>query len=141
MCEATLGLFLVVLEGYVLLQKKAGLTELRLSAYLPFAGGLPQPFSPSDCSLHTNTHVHTLTLPQEAAVSAADFHAFKSIPLWSMDVFVSERVKKCGVITLSTVDSARVTAGTKLEMSGSSLAPVTVLSALILYKQVTQAQR
>lgn len=74
-------------------------------------------------------------------MSAADFHAFKSIPLWSMDVFVSERVKKCGVITLSMVDSARVTAGTKLEMSGSSLAPVTVLSALILYKQVTQAQR
>ena len=134
-CEATLGLFLVVLEGYVLLQKKAGLTELRLSAYLPFAGGLPQPFSPSDCSLHTNTPVRTLTLPREAAVSAADFHAFKSTPLWSMDVFVSERVKKCGVITLGTVDSARVTTGTKLEMNRSSLAPVTVLSALILYKK------
>ncbi len=64
LCEATLSLFLVVLEGCVLLQREAGLTELRLSAYLPFAGGLPQPFSPSpasDCSLHTHTHTHTCT--------------------------------------------------------------------------------
>ena len=59
-CEATLGLFLVVLEGCVLLQRKAGLTELRLSAYLAFTGGVPQPFSPS-LRLHKRTHTHTHT--------------------------------------------------------------------------------
>lgn len=102
-CKATLGLFPVFFECCVLLQRKAVLTELRLSAYLPFTGGPPQPFSPSASDLHTHTQKNTTHAqtrvcvcamwtrshchrrrPQEAAVSAADFHAFKSIPLWAM---------------------------------------------------------
>uniref|UniRef100_A0AAQ4P9F5 non-specific serine/threonine protein kinase n=1 Tax=Gasterosteus aculeatus aculeatus TaxID=481459 RepID=A0AAQ4P9F5_GASAC len=41
-CKATVGLFPLLFGGCVVLQRKACLTELRLSAYLPFAGGLPQ---------------------------------------------------------------------------------------------------
>ncbi len=90
-CEATLGLFLVVLEGCVLLQRKAGWRSSGSALILPLQEGYHSPFLPLPPTPHSRTHTRaqtharTLTSPQEAAVPAADFHAFKSIPLWSLN--------------------------------------------------------
>lgn len=145
-CKATLGLFPVFFECCVLLQRKAGLTELRLSAYLPFAGGPPQPFSPSASDLHTHTHTknhathaqtrvcvcamwtrsHCHRRRQSQQLIFMHLNPYPCGPwFWVASVFVSELrgVWACvclfrRVISLGTVDSAGVVTETKLEIHG-----------------------
>lgn len=105
------------------------------SPFLPLPPTCTHTHTKKPRNTRTNTrmclcNLDTLTLPQEAAVSAADFHAFKSIPLWSMILgreYVCEWVKRCvsvcvclfrRVISLGTVDSAGVVTETKLEIHG-----------------------
>lgn len=121
---ATLGQFLVVLEGH------RGKQERQTSALIsPSQDGLPQPFSSLHLWLLPHSQTHTRTSPQEAAVSAADFHAFKSIRLWSHELghkCVYEWIKKRVTMFVSVQRLGRLSEGhwhensPQNEQSGSS---------------------
>lgn len=123
---ATLGQFLVVLEGH------RGKQERQTSALIsPSQDGLPQPFSSLHLWLLPHSQTHTRTSPQEAAVSAADFHAFKSIRLWSHELghkCVYEWIKKRVTMFVSVQRLGRLSEGhgMKILLKMSSQDPVTV---------------
>uniref|UniRef100_A0A669DV77 non-specific serine/threonine protein kinase n=1 Tax=Oreochromis niloticus TaxID=8128 RepID=A0A669DV77_ORENI len=118
----------------------------------PSQDGLPQPFSSLHLWLLPHSQTHTHTSPQEVAVSAADFHAFKSIHLWSHELghkCVYEWIKKRVTMFVSVQRLGRLSEGHGMEipLKMSSQDPVTVKVLLyflsrkeILPQQIKPAQ-